>query len=279
MTDGRNACARPSHESDDLARLFARLVVEAGKLAMEALARPKIAARLKSDQSPVSEADERVEEYLIKALASALPGVPVIAEEAAARGETAAHGDAFLLIDPIDGTREFIARSPEFSVNLALVSAGEPKAGAISAPALDRVWFAGSRAFGANVRPGEPLPPTQDWRPLMTRKRPPALTALVSKSHLIAETVDFLATLPIGAQAPMGSSIKFCRIAEGAADVYPRFGRTMEWDTAAGDAILRAAGGAVVDLSGAPLAYGKAAQHYRNGPFIAWGDPEPSTVS
>lgn len=273
MTNPASTSVSVNAEDESLARLFAALVVDAGRIAMEALARPEIATRLKTDSSPVSEADERIEDYLTEALGRALPGVPVIAEEAASRGESAPHGDAFLLIDPVDGTREFIARSAEFSVNLALVHRGAPKAGAIFAPALDEVWFAGGQAFGARARPGDPLPAAQDWRRLATRKRPAALTALVSKSHLVAETVDFLATLPIGDRVPMGSSIKFCRIAEGAADIYPRFGRTMEWDTAAGDAILRAAGGAVLEPSGAPLAYGKSAQQYRNGPFVAWGDP------
>lgn len=280
MTHGRNVGKTPSSERAELARLFATLVVAAGALAMEALARPEIASRLKSDSSPVSEADERIEDYLLAELATALPGVPVIAEEAAARGETAAHGDAFLLIDPIDGTREFIARSPEFSVNLGLVVDGAPIVGAIFAPVPGRVWLAGAQGHVCSVAPGATLPHSQDWGALHARRRPSqGLTALVSKSHLQKETLDFLAGLPVAARVPMGSSIKFCHIAEGAADVYPRFGRTMEWDTAAGDAILRAAGGAVLDLSGAPLLYGKAAEHYRNGPFVAWGDPEGSTLS
>ena len=280
MTDSRNAGSTPSSEREGLALLFAELVVAAGVIASETLARPEIATRLKSDSSPVSEADERIEAFLVEALAGALPGVPVIAEEAAARGEAATHGDAFLLIDPIDGTREFIARSAEFSVNLALVVDGVPTVGAIFAPMLGRVWRAGARGCMAQATPGGSLPPAQDWSALHARRRPAeGLTALVSKSHLQQETLDFLTRMPVAARVPMGSSIKFCRIAEGAADVYPRFGRTMEWDTAAGDAILRAAGGAVLDLAGAPLRYGKAAEHYRNGPFVAWGDIEASTLS
>jgi 3'(2'), 5'-bisphosphate nucleotidase len=144
-------------ERDALARLFGAMTVRAGALAMEVLARPQIGARLKNDKSPVTEADERVEACLLKELESALPGAPVIAEEAAARGETVAHGGSFLLIDPIDGTREFLARRPEFTVNLALVEAGAPVAGAIFAPALGRVWFAGAQGFVANAIPGGSL--------------------------------------------------------------------------------------------------------------------------
>jgi len=275
--------ALPPHAGSDrrsLARFFGDLVVRAGALAMEALARPQIAMRLKSDKSPVTEVDERVEEYLLTALARDLPGVPVIAEESAARGETVQHGDAFLLVDPIDGTREFLAHSPEFAINLAFVIGETPVAGAISAPAQGRVWFAGDGSFTADAPPGGSLPPPQDWRALRTRKAPQeGMTALVSKSHLDAETAAFVARLPIVERISVGSSLKFCVIAEGRADVYPRFGSTMEWDTAAGDAILRAAGGVVLQPGGAPFRYNKAAQRYENGAFVAWGDPASSTLS
>ncbi|KAF2990337.1 3'(2'),5'-bisphosphate nucleotidase CysQ [Methylocystis sp. MJC1] len=263
-----------------LARLFGDLVVGAGALAMEVLARPNVESRLKDDKSPVTEADERVEDYLLAALARDLPGVPIIAEEAAARGETAPHGEAFLLIDPIDGTREFLARSPEFTVNLALVVDGAPVAGAISAPAGSKVWFGGVDSFMADAAPGGALPASQDWRRLHTRKAPAqGMTALVSKSHLDPETEAFVARLPVAERMSVGSSLKFCAVAEGRADVYPRFGPTMEWDTAAGDAILRAAGGVVLDPSGTPLRYNKSREKYRNGPFIVWGDPASATLS
>lgn len=267
-------------DREALARLFATLVVAAGAIAIETLSAPNLAARLKSDDSPVSEADERIEAFLIAELERALPGAPIIAEESAAAGTTPPHGDAFLLIDPIDGTREFLARGADFSVNLGMVVNGAPYAGAIHAPAQGRVWFAGARGFLAEAAPGGALPATQDWRVLRARPRPQkGLTALVSKSHLTPETNAFLGRLQIARRVPMGSSIKFCILAAGEADVYPRFGRTMEWDTAAGDAILRAAGGAVLDASGAPLRYGKAQEKYRNGSFIAWGDPRGATLN
>ncbi len=265
-------------ERRKLARLFGDLVAGAGALAMEVLARPQIASRLKNDSSPVTEADQRVEDHLLAALARNLPGLPVIAEECAACGETAAHGSVFLLLDPIDGTREFLARSPEFTINLALVADGAPVVGAIAAPAQGRVWFAGVEAFMAAAPPGGRLPAPQDWRALRTRQAPASgLAVLVSKSHLDPETVAFVARLPVAERLSVGSSLKFCAIAEGVADVYPRFGPTMEWDTAAGDAILRAAGGVTLDPSGAPLLYDKAAAAYRNGPFVSWGDPARAT--
>jgi 3'(2'), 5'-bisphosphate nucleotidase len=230
---------------------------------------------VKSDQSPVSEADERIEAFLMRALERELPGVPSIAEEAAARGETPPHTDAFLLIDPIDGTREFIGRSPEYTVNVALVDRLQPVAGAIYAPAGARVWFAGAQGFTTKAAAGGILPGSQDWGALAVRPRPAGgLTALLSKSHLDDNTVALLNSLPIRERRAMGSSLKFCVIAQGRADIYPRFGRTMEWDTAAGDAILRAAGGAVLTPAGAPLVYGKAEGFYRNGPFVAWGDAQ-----
>lgn len=280
MTDHWTPPTVSLKDRDALARLFGDLVVSAGALAMEVLARPNVESRLKDDKSPVTEADERVEEYLLAALARDLPGVPIIAEEAAARGETVTHGEAFLLIDPIDGTREFLKRSPEFTVNLALIVDGAPVAGAISAPAGSKVWFGGVESFMADAAPGGALPAPQAWRRLQTRKPPVAgMTALVSKSHLDAETQAFVARLPIVERLSVGSSLKFCAVAEGRADVYPRFGPTMEWDTAAGDAILRAAGGVVLDPSGAPLRYNKSREKYLNGPFIAWGDSASATLS
>ncbi|MGJ0506731.1 MAG: 3'(2'),5'-bisphosphate nucleotidase CysQ family protein [Methylocystis sp.] len=263
-----------------LSRLFGDLVAGAGALAMEALARPRIASHLKTDNSPVTEADERVEAFLLAAFARDLPGLPIIAEEQTARGDVPAHGDAFLLIDPIDGTREFLARSTEFTINVALVLDAAPIVGAVAAPAQGRVWFAGAESFVAEAAPGSALPAPQDWRRLRTRRPPPAgLTALVSKSHLDPQTLAFISRMPIAERMSVGSSLKFCAIAEGLADVYPRFGPTMEWDTAAGDAVLRAAGGVVLDPAGAPLLYNKAAAQYRNGPFVAWGDPAAATVS
>jgi 3'(2'), 5'-bisphosphate nucleotidase len=263
-----------------LARLFGDLVVSAGALAMDVLARARISAHVKKDDSPVTEADEQIEARLLDALGRDLPGLRIVAEEQAARGATPAHGDAFLLIDPIDGTREFLARSTEFTINIALVVDGAPIVGAVAAPAQGRVWFAGAESFMADAAPGGALPAPESWRRLQTRKAPAqGLTALVSKSHLDAETVAFLSRLQIADRMSVGSSLKFCAIAEGVADVYPRFGPTMEWDTAAGDAVLRAAGGVVIDPGGAPLLYNKTQAGYLNGAFVAWGDPASAALT
>lgn len=258
---------------EDLARLFAKFAIAAGALAMEVLANPDIESRLKGDTSPVTEADERIEAYLLRELEAALPGVPFLAEESVASGKSLDASDAFLLIDPIDGTREFLARSSDFTINVALAEKGAPRVGAVYAPAQGRIWFAGAHGYEALATPGGSLPPSQDWRPLRARPRPAeGLVALISKSHLDAATKTFLSSQPIASSLPVGSSIKFCLLANGEADVYPRFGPTMEWDTAAGDAVLRAAGGATLDPEGAPLLYGKKAADYRNGAFIAWAD-------
>ena len=159
-------------------------------------------------------------------------------------------------------------------MNIALVRDGAPVAGAVFAPAMERLWFSGRQAFCAPAHPGEALPQPENRLLLRARHAPPRdLVALISRSHLDDRSLDALARLPVGERRPMGSSIKFCLIAEGEADIYPRFGPTMEWDTAAGDAILRAAGGMVLGEDGAPLRYGRAARRFYNDGFIAWGDP------
>lgn len=266
---------------DHLAEAFAGLVARAGAIAMDVFSAQRIDARLKSDASLVCDADEKIEAFLLEKLAELAPGLPVVAEEASARGAFPARADAFLLVDPLDGTREFLARRNEFTVNIGLIVDRAPCAGAVFAPALGELWFAGRSAFSVRIEPGAAaLPPRDHWRRLRVRRTPPqGPTALVSRSHLDDETRAFLAKLGVQDIRNVGSSIKFCRLAEGEADLYPRFGPTMEWDTAAGDAILRAAGGSVVDPSNRPLAYGKAEERYRNGSFIAWGDPSMATFS
>ncbi len=258
---------------DRLAEFFAALCVEAGAVVMEVYARG-CETRLKSDASPVTEADERAEAVILAALSENLPGWPVLAEEAAARGEVPPASTRFILVDPLDGTREFINRNDEFTVNIGLVSEGLPVAGAVYAPALGRLWSGGATARVRDVAPGAALSSAVAVRTLRTRQAPAtAWTALASRSHCDAETEAFLARHPVTERRPAGSSLKFCVVAEGDADVYPRFGPTMEWDTAAGDAVLRAAGGTVLDDEGRVFRYGKAEGRYRNGPFVAWGDP------
>ena len=257
---------------DEAALLLARVALAAGPAVMDEYAHGA-PARAKGDGSPVTAADERAEATIRERLAEWAAPIPIVAEEATAAGAPMIVAERFILVDPLDGTREFIARNGEFTINVALIERGQPIAGAVYAPALDRLWFAGARAFVCAAPVGADLPPVQAWRALKVRAAPPALTALASRSHCDAATETFLAGLPIADRRSAGSSLKFCVIAEGDGDVYPRFGPTMEWDTAAGDAVLRAAGGATLSVDGGPLAYGKVATGLRNGGFIAWGDP------
>jgi 3'(2'),5'-bisphosphate nucleotidase len=226
----------------------------------------------KADGSPVTLADERAEAIICDRLARHLPSTPVVAEEMTAAGKAIPAVGSFLLVDPLDGTKEFIRRNGEFTINVALIEAGRPIAGAVYAPALERLWFGGERAFVCAAPIGAPLPPPSALKEIRVRSAPDRLVVLASRSHGDAATEAFLARLPVGERRSRGSSLKFCLIAEGAADVYPRFSPTMEWDTGAGDAVLRAAGGIVLDPSGAPFAYGKISAGLRNGPFVAWGD-------
>ena len=227
---------------------------------------------LKADGSPVTTADQRAEAVVCANLSRALNAPPIAAEESIAAAGRPVLGERFLLVDPLDGTREFIARNGEFTINIALVEDGRPKAGAVYAPAIARLWFGGERAFVCAAAVGSGLPKPSAWRAIRARPAPPRLVALASRSHANPQTEAFLEMLPIAERLARGSSLKFCAIAEGSADVYPRFGPTMEWDTAAGDAVLRAAGGVVLTLSGEPLVYGKVDEGLRNPAFVAWGD-------
>lgn len=231
--------------------------------------------RQKDDASPVTDADEAAETIILADLARVAPNVPVIAEEAVAAGEVPETGDLFFLVDPLDGTKEFVSGTGEFTVNIALVRGGVPRFGLILAPALGTLYvtLAPDRAITTEVGTGavKPLDAVRH-QPLHTRA--PAvgrLVALASRSHMTEATERFLKTHRITETLQAGSSLKFCSIARGLADVYPRLGPTCEWDTAAGDAILRAAGGMVLTEDGAPLVYGKADQDYRNPGFVAWG--------
>lgn len=268
-----------SLDCDAVAEIFAELTLEAAVAVMHVYAGDHH-ARQKADRSMVCDADERAEAIILAGLAQRLPFIPVVAEEAASRGEKPRCGRAFILVDPVDGTREFLHRNGEFTINIALILDGVPRVGAVYAPAIGRIWMAGEHAYTAHVEPGAPMPPVSERREIHVRANPcGGLTALASRSHGDPRTEDFLSRLPIAERRSAGSSIKFCILAEGEADVYPRFGDTMEWDTAAGDAILRTAGGAVVDELGVALRYGKAERQYRNGPFVAWGDKPVDAVA
>ncbi|WP_245572958.1 3'(2'),5'-bisphosphate nucleotidase CysQ [Lichenihabitans psoromatis] len=258
-----------------LADDFAQLALDAAVAIMRVYTTRGCAFHLKADQSPVSEADEQAEVVILAGLKHCAPGIPVLAEEAAARGSKPALDGQFILVDPVDGTKEFIGGSGEFTVNIALIEAGRPVVGVVYAPVLKRLWSAaGGVATVCRVEPGQRLADATERRSIHARTAPNgAYVALASRSHSDAPTEAFLANLPVRERREAGSSLKFCAIAEGDADLYPRFGPTMEWDTAAGDAVLRAAGGVVLSLAGGPLLYGKTGEDYRNGGFVAWGDP------
>jgi len=256
---------------DALAIELGTLVAEAGKVIM-GLQAAEIGARRKPDGSPVCQADIRAEEVILARLAALMPGVTVIAEESFAPGGGGVP-ERFLLVDPLDGTREFLAGHKDFTVNIALIEAGNPVAGAICAPALNQVYVAGATAFRADLEPGGTLGP---MTPIATSPVPGAgLRALASRSHLNPQTEQWLAGAPVADLQRAGSSLKFCLIARGDADVYPRLATTMEWDTAAGHAILNAAGGCVLGLDGSPLRYGKKDAGFKNAGFIAWGRRPP----
>jgi 3'(2'), 5'-bisphosphate nucleotidase len=257
-------------EMDRLAETFAVIALQAGP-AILAIYENGPRVQWKADRSPVCDADEAAEVIILAALAKTCPEIPVIAEEAASRGEIPSLRADFILVDPLDGTREFLSRNGEFTVNIALIRDGAPLCGVVYAPALDLVWIGGTTARMAEAKPGASLPSA--WRAIRTRTAPrDGLTALVSRSHCNPATEAWLIDRKVTTRRDAGSALKFCLLAEGEADVYPRFGPTMEWDTAAGHAVLQAAGGTVIEADGKPLCYGKADEQFRNHSFIAWGD-------
>jgi 3'(2'), 5'-bisphosphate nucleotidase len=265
---------------DAIAEILADIALQAGPAVMRVYERGDPGARIKADRSPVCEADELAEHVILDALSVRLPQWRVIAEESASRGVIPVCGRGFLLVDPLDGTKEFLDRNGQFTVNIALIVDGTPRAGAVYAPALGRLWFGGERAYGCDAKPGAPLPAPGERRQLHVRPVPEhEIVALTSRSHLEAETEALLSALDVSERRPIGSSVKFCLIAEGLGDLYPRFGPTMEWDVAAGEAVLRAAGGCVLSPEGEPLIYGKKAEGYRNGSFIAWGGISPDQAA
>jgi len=236
---------------------------------------PKVCS--KDDASPVTDADEAAEKIILSELACLEPDIPVVAEEAVSAGNIPARSNVFFLVDPLDGTKEFIRGTGEFTVNIALVRNGVPCFGIVLAPALAEIYVTleHGRAIKARVDSGGVVPLGEArHEPIRSRAPVPGqLVALASRSHMNDATRDFISSNGISETRQAGSSLKFCVIAAGEADVYPRFGPTCEWDTAAGDAILRAAGGAVLTEDGTPLCYGKSDESYLNPGFIAWGRP------
>jgi 3'(2'),5'-bisphosphate nucleotidase len=244
--------------------------------AIKAIARDALAVQTKGDGSPVTSADFAANEVICAGLSAAFPSWTTISEETAPASKTDAKSPVFL-IDPLDGTREYMRGSDQFTVNIALLEAGIPVAGIIYAPALGVMYggMVGHSACRANVHADVP----GEWQVIRAVAPPGPLRALTSYSHVTRETREFLQDYAIGSTRAVGSSVKFCWIAEGGADIYPRLGRTMQWDTAAGDAILRAAGGRVTALDGKPLTYltppAAGCRPYENPWFVAAGAFDP----
>jgi 3'(2'), 5'-bisphosphate nucleotidase len=233
---------------------------------------------VKADTSPVTVADQAAEAIILKALARLAPDVPVVAEEEAAAGRIPDVAERFFLVDPLDGTKEFIKRGTDFTVNIALVENRTPTMGVVYAPARSQLYagdVAGGTAWTAEAAPGATI--AAERRPLAVRPLGARLTAVASKSHDTPETEAYLRACDVAERVSIGSSLKFCLLADAEADLYPRPAPTCEWDTGAGHAVLVAAGGRVFGLDGAPLAYGK--PRFFNPGFVATGPFEPPVLA
>jgi 3'(2'), 5'-bisphosphate nucleotidase len=248
------------------------LVIRAGE-AILAVNRAAMRVEGKQDGSPVTEADLAADTVISQGLARIAPEIPFLSEERVDLARAPFEG-SFFLVDPLDGTKEFVAGRSEFTVNLALVSEGKPLLGFVSAPALGLLWR-GLVGRGAErvVRAGKEINSTE---PIHTRPHPPPgqpWTVAVSRSHGDQRTEGFIAQRPGAVRIALGSAVKFAYVAEGKADIYPRLGPTSEWDVAAGHAVVTAAGGKVTDASGAELVFGQRRGDFSVPEFIAWGDP------
>jgi 3'(2'), 5'-bisphosphate nucleotidase len=235
-----------------------------------------VAVERKADESPVTAADRQSEEIILEGLAKVAPGVPVIAEEAVTAGRIPAIGREFFLVDPLDGTKSFIKGRPSFTINIALVEDGRPTFGLLYAPAMADfyVTLAPTQAANAHLQAWESPRTLDETGPKAIRTRAPdpnALYALVSQTHLNRPTERFLDGYHVLERRALASSLKFGLMARGEADIYPRVGPTSQWDTAAGHALLVAAGGTVTKLDGAPLLYGDGERGFANPDFVAWG--------
>ena len=251
--------------------VFETAALEAGHAIIE-IYRAGATVSLKPDASPVTEADERAEDIILRHLRAHFPDIPVVAEESVAAGVMPdINGGEFFLVDPLDGTKEFIAQNADFTVNIALIRDGKPVAGIVYAPARDVAYVAdGGHAEKLEIHDFQVV----GRHPIHARYPGTPVVAVASRSHRSSDVETYLDAQGISGCRYSGSSLKFCLLAEGEADIYPRFTRTMEWDTAAGDAILRAAGGMTLGSESEPLVYGKTSdngERFCNPHFIAFG--------
>ena len=246
-------------------QVFRSLALQAGAVIMDIYARPDFDARTKADDSPVTEADEAADALIAAGLRAAFPDILLVTEEQAA--SHAQRADRFIIVDPLDGTKEFIKRRGDFTVNIALVEGGVPRRGVVYAPARARLFY--TRADGQSVEEAGPFGDAPGACTPMAVRAPDndALVVVASKSHRDQALEDYIARYNVADSAAAGSSLKFCLVASGEADLYPRLGRTMEWDTAAGHAVAAGAGAQVLRLDdGQPLTYGKPG--YENPFFV-----------
>jgi 3'(2'),5'-bisphosphate nucleotidase len=256
-------------EPDDLARLFCGIAVRAGLRILTGA--EGVRARDKADGSPVTALDEEAQEIIVEELGRSLPGVLIVAEEGDARPVRGADESAFILVDPLDGTRDFLNGSPEWTVNIALVDGDRVVAGAMHAPALGRLFAGGRSAIEVAVEPGQAFGDELPRRPMRCHADRATPVALESRSHPDPVTERLTVALGRTERRQVSSSLKFALIAAGEADLHVRAAPLTEWDVAAGDAVLTAAGGAVLAFDGEPLRYGSAG--YRVPPYLAVADP------
>jgi 3'(2'), 5'-bisphosphate nucleotidase len=262
-------------DRNELMDALCRIALQAGAVIMEHYETDVVVTE-KSDKSPVTAADQDAEDIILPALKIAAPGIPIVSEEESAAGKAHEVGPAFFLVDPLDGTREFINKNGEFTVNIALIEDGDPTMGVVYAPAINRMFYASGpgQAFERQVEPNQSDGMDGASEPKKIAVRTPVqegLTIVASRSHKDHKTDEYLSMYNVKEFLAAGSSLKFCLVATGEADLYPRHGRTMEWDTAAGHAVLSGAGGKVTEMDGTPLKYGKLSRGLDNPFFVAKG--------
>jgi 3'(2'),5'-bisphosphate nucleotidase len=271
MTDSPN-----DHADNALGEALIPAAIEAGQAILDVRRRGHMVER-KADASPVTEADRRAEAIILEALAKEAPDIPVVAEEAVDAGRIPDVGHSFFLVDPLDGTKEFVKGNDEFTVNVGLVRDAVPVMGIVYAPATGTLYFGakGIGAWKASVVDGA----LAERTPIRARPAPTEILVVASRSHRTPETDAYIRKFDVKGLVSAGSSLKFCLVASGEADLYPRMGPTMQWDTAAGDAVVRGAGGKVVTIDGTPLPYGPSdapgAAAFLNPWFIVSGGIEP----
>lgn len=267
-------------EAEELLDALTEIVSRA---AAATLATPfsSVERRIKNDLSPVTAADVASEAVIVEGVSRLLPDVTVIAEESVAGSAEANITPSFVVVDPLDGTKEFLAGRDEFTVNLAIVTQGAPVAGIVAAPARGLVWrgVVGGKAERLRLRLGAGPAQADDRSFIRTHAAPERLVVATSRSHLDEATEGFIARLPVARRFMCGSAVKFCHLAQGEADVYPRLSPTHEWDIAAGCAIVAAAGGTVTAPDGKPLRFGRRDEKFLVPGFLAWGDPAAAATN